>query len=121
MTQVEHSFVLKSTKTYLRKTKFKEFWAIPSWDANRSYLLGHVDKRKQYKRRGNYDLLKKTTAFDCYLHNLDGIKVRVCGAFFLSTLSLGRDTFTRWITSGLAIDVHNATNKKSETVLVKKK
>lgn len=108
-----------SSRTYLcanidedlRQTKFQEFWSLKSWDGKRAYICGLVDTRKPYKRRSNMGQSRKGNSFDCYLHDKQGIKIRVCRTFFLNTLALGRDTFNRWLKEGLASTIGDDTRE----------
>lgn len=81
-----------------RRNIHDKFWSLNTWNEKKSYVNGLVDFRPIIKRRStNRDETVKQHAYDCYLPRDDGIKVRVCRNFFLSTTGLKKDAFTAWI------------------------
>ena len=80
-----------------REKHLKQFWDLPTWCAKKAYVRGLVDTRKPTRRRKGIESSCKQESHDCFLPNNDGIKVRVCQQFFLTTLCVGRDSFKRWV------------------------
>ncbi|KAF2883383.1 hypothetical protein ILUMI_22796 [Ignelater luminosus] len=101
------STVKKSEKSFLcglfseeeREAVFKKFWNFSSWLEKRAFVQGLVNTRKIRKRIKKLEQKqsKKNEGHDIFLPRRDGEKLRVCRLLFINTLSLGEDTFKRWV------------------------
>lgn len=98
--KTKNSYLCGQFNEETRKKYFKKFWHLGSWGEKKAYLRGLVDVRKVKKRRKNNidnENAKKNYGFDCFIPNADGIKVRVCRQFFLSTFGIRKDSFFQWM------------------------
>src|SRR5258705_7102186 len=90
-----------------QQTRFREFWALPSWDAKKSFLRGVVDTKAPHKRRMQDVTHRKKISHDCYMHNAQGLKVKVCCSLFLATLGIGKDSFSEWMSTAADVTACN--------------
>lgn len=105
------SFMCGTISEKVRQNQFKLFWNIENWSAKKCYIKGLVDFRPIIKRRKELQNTKplKRNGYDCYLPNSDGIKVRVCRQFFLSTLDIQKDMFGQWVQD--EVDLSNTSSE----------
>lgn len=119
----ENSFRCHLISENDRKTIFKNYWKLSSWNEKRIYVKGlvgtrHVKRRRKYVReRDGEEVLKKSVGHDYFLVTVSGQRLKVCRVLFLNTLSLGEDTLKRWTKP----DVHSNTSASDESIIVSPK
>ncbi|KAF2895299.1 hypothetical protein ILUMI_10873 [Ignelater luminosus] len=95
----ERSFLCELFSEEEREAVFKKFWNFSFWLEKRAFVQSLVNTRKICRRRKKLEQKqsKKNEGHDIFLLRRDSEKLRVCRLFFINTLSLGEDTFKRWV------------------------
>lgn len=102
-----HSATAKSDRSFLcglisedtRKSVFKYFWSLGSWEAKKAYLKNLIRMRQVIRRRKESvsENQHKNLAFDYFIPDAENIPIRVCKDFMLKTFDLQAETVTEWV------------------------
>lgn len=109
----ERSFQCACISEESRKAEFQKFWELESWVAKKAYIKGLVSTKEPGRRRKDSQKCVKLESHDCFLPKSNGEKVRVCQSFFLATLSIGADSFKRWVRDD---NLHGNINRSTEGI-----